>query len=277
MTDYQLIAAAINFIRENRLAQPPLEEIARHIGLSPYHVQRLFKRYAGVSPKRFLQHLTGEHAKQLLRSSASVLDVSFAVGLSGSGRLHDLLISVEAVTPGEYKAAGDGVEIRYGRHATPFGDCLIAVTGRGICRLEFFDSDSSDDLVARLRQEWPGAKIREDAVATGISIDRIFSAAGKTDGQSLPLQLKGTNFQLKVWQALLNIPPGCITSYGDLAERIGHPGASRAVGTAIGSNPIGYLIPCHRVLRGDGGIGGYRWGEERKLAILEREFGRHKP
>ncbi len=270
-TDYQRVAAAIHYLRENTSQQPALEQVAKQVGLSPYHFQRLFKRFAGVSPKRFLQHLTADHAKQLLRQSASVLETSFAVGLSSPGRLHDLLISVEAVTPGEFKTGGAELRIAYGVHPTPFGDCLLALTERGICRLEFIDAGEVDAALQRLQKAWPRAELIENRAAIAATLAQIFKPSGKRDAP-LPLLLCGTNFQLKVWQALLQIPAGAITSYGALAAQLGHPGASRAVGSAIGQNPIGYLIPCHRVLRGNGEVGGYRWGVERKLAILGREI-----
>ncbi|MCK4501490.1 MAG: methylated-DNA--[protein]-cysteine S-methyltransferase [Desulfuromonadales bacterium] len=268
--DYQRIVKAIYYLKESALEQPSLDEAAGQIGLSPYHFQRLFRRYAGVSPKRFLQHLTSEHAKELLKQSTSVLETSFSVGLSSPGRLHDLLISVEAVTPGEVKTGGAGLSIDYGIHGTPFGSCLLGLTERGICRLEFVDHDNRDEIIQRLFQAWPEAQINENAATTGKMIELIFQPQ-KTH-RPLPLLLKGTNFQLKVWQALLQIPEGTVTSYGYLARKLGQPKASRAVGVAIGNNPIGYLIPCHRVLRGDGGLGGYRWGTGRKLVILGKEL-----
>lgn len=271
--DYHRIAKAIKFLRDSALDQPTLDEAARQVGLSPYHFQRLFKRFAGVSPKRFLQHLTSEHAKQLLRQSASVLETSFAVGLSSPSRLHDLMINVEAVTPGEMKSGGKELRIDYGIHPTPFGDCLLAQTKRGICRLEFIDTDNQQQILQRLQTDWPQAELREKNRTTAASVTQIF-ALQQPAQTPLTLLLRGTNFQLKVWQALLKIPPGAITSYGNLAKQLGQPTASRAIGTAIGKNPIGYLIPCHRVLRGDGDIGGYRWGIERKQAILGCEFSR---
>ena len=270
--DYQRIARAIHFLRATALEQPSLDEAARQVGLSPYHFQRLFRRFAGVSPKRFLQYLTTEHAKQLLQLSTSVLETSFAVGLSSPGRLHDLLISVEAVTPGQYKSGGMDLAIDYAFHETPFGNSLIAVTERGICRLEFVDGERPDAVVHRLRKSWPNASLTENAATTGNYIRKIFTPQSNAPETPLPLLLQGTNFQLKVWQALLLIPEGCVTSYGYLARKLGQPSASRAVGTALGNNPIGYLIPCHRVLRADGDIGGYRWGTQRKLAILGKEF-----
>lgn len=267
--DYQRIAKAIHYLRATARQQPSLEQVATQVGLSRHHFQRLFKRFAGVSPKRFLQHLTSEQAKQLLRQSASVLETSFAIGLSSPGRLHDLLVQVEAVTPGEYKSGGAGLTISYGRHPTPFGDCLLAATSRGICHLSFIDADFAAALHS-LHKVWPNATLQQDQVLTAPLAGQIFTP--QPGAKPLPLLLRGSNFQLKVWQALLQIPPGTICTYGYLAEKLGHPGASRAVGTAIGQNPLGYLIPCHRVLRSDGNPGGYRWGIDRKLAILGREF-----
>ena len=270
--DYQRIATAINFLKNSALDQPSLDAAARQIGLSPYHFQRLFKRFAGVSPKRFLQHLTSESAKALLKQSASVLETSFSIGLNSPSRLHDLLINVDAVTPGEYKSGGKDLQIDFGIHPTPFGKALIATTVRGICRLEFIDSDEKEIALQRLEKAWPNAQLKENETGTESILQQIFNRQSCSENKPLPLLLQGTNFQLKVWQALLRIPAGCVTSYGYLADKIGQPTASRAVGTAIGNNPIGYLIPCHRVLRADGGIGGYRWRTERKLAILGKEL-----
>jgi len=270
--DYQRIAQAIHFLKSAAPEQPSLDETAALLGLSPCHFQRLFRRFAGVSPKRFLQHLTTEHAKQLLQQSTSILETSFSVGLSGPGRLHDLLVNVEAVTPGEYKSGGLDLQIEYAIHPTPFGQCFIAVTERGICRLEFIDFIEEQMATQRLIKAWPNALIKEDKGKTEIVIQQIFSSHNNPANKPLLLFLQGTNFQLKVWQALLKIPQGCVTSYGYLAKKLGQPNASRAVGTAIGNNPISYLIPCHRVLRGDGAIGGYRWGIDRKLTILGKEF-----
>lgn len=270
--DYQRVANAIQFLKDSALEQPSLDEAAKQVGLSPYHFQRLFRRFAGVSPKRFLQHLTCEYAKQLLQQSTPALETSFTVGLSSPGRLHDLLIHVEAVTPGEYKSGGIDLQISYAIHPTPFGECFIAVTKRGICRLEFIDYNEDRPAIQRLQNAWPNARLKEDEATTENIIQQIFNPLDNSANKPLLLLLQGTNFQLKVWQALLKIPEGCVTSYGYLADKIGQPSASRAVGTAIGNNPISYLIPCHRVLRGDGGIGGYRWGTDRKLAILGKEF-----
>jgi AraC family transcriptional regulator of adaptative response/methylated-DNA-[protein]-cysteine methyltransferase len=268
--DYQRIAKAIRYLRMNTLEQPSLDQVAAQAGLSPHHFQRIFRRWAGVSPKRFLQFLTANHAKQLLRQSQPVLDTSFAVGLSSPGRLHDLLINIDAVTPGEYKDRGQGLLIEYGQHPTPFGESLIATTARGICRLAFLETNSAEAELDSLRKDWPKAQLLENSPKTAPLIEQIFNKDCRT--KPLPLLLCGTNFQIKVWQALLQIPEGSIASYGYLAEKLQKPKASRPVGTAIGQNPIGYLIPCHRVLRSDGGIGGYRWGEDRKFALLGNEL-----
>lgn len=270
--DYQRIATAIRFIKESSFRQPSLDEVAGHLGLSPYHFQRLFHRFAGVSPKRFLQHLTTEHAKRLLKQSIPILETSFDVGLSSPGRLHDLLVSVEAVTPGQYRSGGKDLSIRYSIQPTPFGNCLIATTKRGICRLEFIDGEEADETITQLAEYWPNAHLVKDKKSTAKVIRQIFYQQKEQAEKPLTLLLQGTNFQLKVWQALLKIPEGNLISYGNLAQWIGHPKASRAIGTAIGNNPISYLIPCHRVLRANGEIGGYRWGVERKMAILGREF-----
>lgn len=269
--DYQRIAAAIRYLEAHRRQQPSLEELAAEIGLSPFHFQKLFQRWAGVSPKRFLQHLTEQHARELLQASESVLATSFELGLSGSGRLHDLMVTVSATTPGEVKTGGAGLEIAWGVHDSPFGLMFLAVTPRGICRLEFPDSDQPEIPLQRLADDWPTAGIVENPKQTLPVAQNIFPATGLPNGR-FNLLLRGTNFQLQVWRALLRIPEGRVVSYGQLAEAVGCPSAGRAVGSAVGKNPIAYLIPCHRVLRGDGGIGGYRWGTERKLALLGKEW-----
>ena len=273
--DYQRIVTAIDFLRDSVIDQPSLDTAAKQIGLSPYHFQRLFSQYAVVSPKRFLQYLTADYAKQLLRDSLPLLETSLAVGLSGPGRLHDLLINVEAMTPGEVKSGGQGVKIAYGTHSTPFGDCLLAQTERGICRLEFIDGDNQPAILQRLEQDWPHSELCYEPASTLTSVEQIFSPLQDQIAKPLTLLLRGTNFQLQVWQALLQIPSGRVTSYGQLAKILDKPHASRAVGSAVGNNPLGYLIPCHRVLRSDGGIGGYRWGIERKRLILGCEFSRN--
>jgi AraC family transcriptional regulator of adaptative response/methylated-DNA-[protein]-cysteine methyltransferase len=286
---YALIARAIAFMRENHLAQPDLATIAEHVHLSEYHFQRLFKQWAGISPKRFAQYLTVEYAKSQITATKNLLELSEEVGLSSPGRLHDLFVNLEAMSPGEYKAGGAGLKIWYGVHQTPFGDCLIATTDRGICNLHFFnpvDSVSYLNAVDRkdphsqsnsdkwLREEWQNAEILVDQERTREISDRLFnlstnaSNSSNANLQPLSLHVKGTNFQIQVWRALLNIPLGKITTYQDLAVAIDRPTAARAVGNAIAHNPIGYLIPCHRVIRASGQLGGYRWGMERKSVLL---------
>ena len=272
--DYARIEKALAFIEQNIEQRPGLAEAARSAGLSEFHFQRIFSRMVGISPKRYEQYLTKEAAKQLLQRSASLLDASYDAGLSGPGRLHDLFVSCEAVTPGEYKSGGEGLEIRYGYHSTPFGECLIAVTGRGVCALSFVPPRGRALARESLAKEWRNARIAEDAAGTKRMVQRIFSGSGLGERAAegpLPLLLRGTNFQLKVWEALLAIPAGSVTTYAAIARRIGSPGSARAVGTAVGRNPIAYLIPCHRVIRGTGELGGYRWGAGRKRLILACE------
>jgi AraC family transcriptional regulator of adaptative response/methylated-DNA-[protein]-cysteine methyltransferase len=269
--DYRRIELAIRFLEEHTGDQPSLDDVARYIGLSPFHCQRLFKRWAGVSPKRFLQYLTAGYAKKLLRNSASVLDTAYEVGLSGPGRLHDLFVSVEAVTPGEYKTHGNELVLRYAFHMTPFGECLVAETGRGICSLDFIDQKDRLDALNKLRANWQAAMIIKDDNAGKSAIDQIYFHDGACQRDGVKILLRGTNFQLKVWEALLRIPEGAIVTYGSLASAIGSPGSHRAIGNAVSHNPIAYLIPCHRVIRSTGDTGGYKWGTPRKKAILAME------
>lgn len=270
--DYERIGAALAYLDENFQDQPSLGDIASSIGLSEFHFQRLFTRWVGISPKKFLRQLSLECAKRSLESSASVLDAAYDAGLSGPGRLHDLFVTCDAVTPGEYKARGAGMTIRYGYHPSPFGECLLLATERGICGLGFVDEargDSREDALAYLGAGWCNARIVEDESVTGRLIERIFNAARKAGDAPLHVLLRGTAFQLKVWRALLTIPPGHLTTYADLGHRIGYEGnAARAIGRANGGNLISYLVPCHRVIRKTGAIGGYRWGRERKLALI---------
>lgn len=270
MSDYDRIARAITFIVDQASRQPSLNEIAAHVHLSPFHFQRLFCRWAGVTPKRFLQVLTVEHAKQLLRESAPLLEVSHALGLSSASRLYDHFVQLEAATPGEYKNGGVQLTIEYGVHDTPFGKAFIAVTTRGICRLAFFDDSTLAEQLDALRQQWPRAAVRHHPRHTAALMKNIFNGKPTCD-RPLSLYVAGTNFQISVWKALLQIPPGAVTSYSQIATAIGHPDSARAVGTAIGANPVALLIPCHRVIRQSGNLGGYRWGETRKLAIHARE------
>jgi AraC family transcriptional regulator of adaptative response/methylated-DNA-[protein]-cysteine methyltransferase len=267
--DYQRIEQAIMYLENQANTQPELSEIASAIGLSEYHFQRLFSRWAGISPKRFLQFITKESAKGLLSRSENLLDTAFKVGLSSLGRLHDLFVTTEAVTPGEFKSGGEGLIIRYGLHQTPFGIALIALTERGICHLGFIEK-SEGQAINALVADWPCAIMREDCQSTAALVGPIFDL-GQRDQVQLHLHLRGTNFQLKVWEALLRVPYGAVTCYESLAAQIGHHGASQAVGTALGRNPIAVLIPCHRVIRKLGEFGKYRYGVPRKKAMLGRE------
>lgn len=268
---YQAVARAIAYLRAHARQQPALAEIAAAAQLSEYQLQRVFSAWAGISPKRFLQYLTKEHALAMLRESASVFDTALEAGLSGPGRLHDLTVSCEALTPGEIKAGGAGVELRHGIAATPLGDALFGWTPRGICHLAFCDGDA-DAAFGELRDTWPAANFRRDSSGAAALAARVFP--GTPQAGRLHLLLKGTNFQIKVWEALLKIPPASLVSYGQLAGHLAMPRAARAVGSAIAANRIAWLIPCHRVIREDGESSNYRWGAERKLALRVWEAGR---
>lgn len=264
MNDYERIAQAIHFVEAHFRSQPDLAAIAAEVGLSEYHFQRLFKRWAGISPKRFLQYITAEYARLRLAEAGTVLDVAYDAGLSGPGRLHDLTVNIHAMTPGELKNQGTGLTIDYGIHETPFGPCLIGVTARGICWMGF-DTDH-EAMIA----QWPNANYVENPERTGTYIERAFES-------DATLHVKGTNFQVRVWEALLRIPPGMLTSYETVAQAIGQPNAVRAVGSAVGRNPVAYLIPCHRVIRKSGAIGDYHWGSTRKKAMIGWEAVHQSP
>lgn len=266
--DYKRIEKAIQYLINNFHAQPGLREIAAKIHVSEYHFQRLFSRWVGISPKRFLQFLTKEHAKKLLEKSINLLDVTYEAGLTSPGRLHDLFVSCEAVTPGEYKAKGQGLEIVYGYHATPFGECVLATTNRGICGLNFVQNEERKSAMARLESKWQNAALIENPEATRPVVDRIFNLQTGQHAAPLHLLLNGTNFQIKVWEALIRIPMGAVVTYEDVANFIGMPKASRAVGNAVGNNPVSFVIPCHRVIRKTAEFGNYGGGKARKLAIL---------
>ena len=269
------VERALEWLSRNFERQPSLAEAAGHVGLSEYHFQRRFRRQVGLSPKKYVQFLTLERAKAALAQSRSVLDAAFASGLSGPGRLHDLFVNVEAMTPGEYKHRGRGLSIRYGVHPSPFGRCLVMQTPRGVCGLAFVSPAGVGQALDDLARGVESATFIEDEAGTEDVARAIFGGSG--GGGPLPLHLRGTPFQIKVWRALLAIPPGCMTSYGDLARRIGEPGASRAAGNAVASNPVAWIIPCHRVIRASGVLGGYRWGRGRKLAMLSLEAGAAAP
>ncbi len=266
--DYERIEKAIKFLEANFSSQPGLKEVADYIGLSEFHFQRLFSRWVGISPKRFLQYLTKEYAKTLLESRINLLDVTYESGLTSPSRLHDLFVTCEAVTPGEYKAKGQGVSITYGFHPSPFGPCLLAITERGICGLYFVKNGDHRDVLAEFKGYWQNANLTEDPSSTAHLIPQIFDPARSGRQNPLHLILKGTNFQIKVWEALTKIPFGAVVSYEDVAVQVGIPGATRAVGTAVGHNPISYIIPCHRVIRKNAEFGNYGSGPARKKAIL---------
>lgn len=270
--DYRRVASIIHWLDEHHADQPTLGQIAAVAGVSEFTLQRLFSRWAGISPKRFLQHLTLEYNKALLRESHSILAAGETSGLSSVSRVHDLFINCHAATPGEYRRGGDGLEIRYGFHDSPFGDCLVAANNRGLCNLLFVAEDRSATL-AELTAQWPAARLTCDEDATRVLVDRVFSRAW-SQGDPLYVYLKGTGLQIQVWQALLKVPEGRLVSYQDLARASGAPRAVRAVASAVARNPIQYLIPCHRVIRKTGAFGAYHGGPERKKAMLVRETGR---
>ncbi|EMO31997.1 methylated-DNA--[protein]-cysteine S-methyltransferase [Leptospira santarosai str. HAI821] len=273
MDHYKKIAEAIQFIQKNVVFQPELDEIAKSVNLSPFHFQRLFTEWAGVSPKQFLQYLTLQNAKSILsKPRATLFDAAFEIGLSGTSRLHDLFVKIEGMTPGEFKNGGEKLKIRYSFQKNVFGDYLIASTEKGICNLYFYNV-SKERVVSELKEQWNQANLVQQTDENQNRVVRFFD---KTfDGkEKIKVHLKGTDFQIKVWEALLKIPEGQLSSYADIADSIGQKSASRAVGTAIGKNPIGYLIPCHRVIKSTGGIGEYRWGSERKMAMIGWEISR---
>ena len=272
-TDYERIEAAIRYLSTNVEAQPALDDVAREIGLSPFHLQRVFRKLAGVTPKQFLQHLTLERAKDALDASQSVFDASLAAGLSGPARLHDHFVTLEAMTPGEYKSGGAGTRVTWGIAPSAFGDLFVAQTARGICAMSFSDSAGCEEAV-ELANAWVAAEIARDDTEAALIAARVFH--GETTAHPLRVLAAGTNFQIRVWRALLEIAPGSVRTYRQIADAIGAPSSSRAVGNAIAANPIAYLIPCHRVIRGTGSIGNYRWQPYRKRALLAWERAQHE-
>ncbi len=268
--DYERIASSIYWLEQNFRQQPSLSEIAASANLSKHHFQRIFKRWAGISPTQFMHFLTVEYAKERLIENETLLETAYASGLSGTGRLHDLFVHIEAMTPGDYKRMGSNLIIRYGYHDTPFGACLIAITDRGVCGMHFYDNGDHEGALALLQSDWQLATFILDQPATEIYAEQIFSPI-YSDKKSLPIFVKGTNFQINVWQALLRIPAGEVVTYQQIASAIGKPAAYRAAATAIGSNRIGYLIPCHRVINKVGHVSKYRWGGTRKRMMLGYE------
>ena len=275
--DYVLVREAIRFLSESWIAQPDLDELSRHIGLSPGHTQKLFKRWCGLSPKEFVQAVTLDNARQLLEGSASVLEAAHEVGLSGGGRLHDLFVTHQAMTPGDIKRRGEGLDIAYGFHTTPFGEAVVLATQRGVAGIAFVDEDANQtraEALADMTRRWPAARMIQAPEQTAPHVDAIFDPSAWGPERPVRLVLIGTDFEVRVWEALLKIPMGRAVTYADIARHLGQPTASRAVGSAVGRNPISFVVPCHRVLRGDGNLGGYHWGLTRKRALIGWETGR---
>jgi AraC family transcriptional regulator of adaptative response/methylated-DNA-[protein]-cysteine methyltransferase len=271
--DYAYIRKTIEYLTATWRDQPSLEDIAGHAGLSPTHFQKLFTRWAGISPKQFIQALTLDHAKSLLRESASVLDTTYEVGLSGPGRLHDLFVTHEAMTPGVYKAKGEGIEIAWGFHPSPFGKALLMTTEHGLAGLAFADAGMEGSALDDMKARWPRATYREDHKATKSFARRIFDPSHWSGDTPLRVVLIGTDFEIRVWETLLRIPFARATTYSDIAGHLGKPSAARAVGSAVGRNPISFVVPCHRVIGKSGNLCGYHWGLTRKQAILGWEAG----
>jgi AraC family transcriptional regulator of adaptative response/methylated-DNA-[protein]-cysteine methyltransferase len=272
--DYGRVEQAIRFLEKNAPERPNLSQIAAHVGLSESHFQRLFSRWVGISPKRFLQFLTHAHARKMIERSDSLLAAAYETGLSGPGRLHDLFVSCEAVTPGQVKTKGEGLRIDWGVHPTPFGRCLIAASERGIVSLDFLDPRTEQTVPAEIERKWPEAEIRETPRVTAALSRSVFTFSGGEAPAPVYLHIRGTNFQIQVWEALLKIPLGRAVTYQDIARHIGLPNAARAVGNAVGANPIPFLIPCHRVIRKTGVFGNYGAGPARKKAMLGWESAR---
>ena len=272
--DYAVVRRAIAFISEHWRSQPEIDEIAAAVGTTTADLHHLFRRWAGLTPKAFLQAITLDHARRLLRSSASVLDAAYEVGLSGPGRLHDLFVTHEAMSPGEWKSGGEGLAVAYGFHPSPFGSALVMTTERGLAGLAFADPGEEDAALADMRGRWPKARYGEDKARTGAIARRIFDPTLWRPERPLRVVLIGTDFEVRVWETLLGIPMGRATTYSDIAAKLGKPKASRAVGAAVGKNPVSFVVPCHRVMGKSGDITGYHWGLTRKRAMLGWEAGR---
>jgi AraC family transcriptional regulator, regulatory protein of adaptative response / methylated-DNA-[protein]-cysteine methyltransferase len=273
-SDYDIVRRAIGYISEHWRSQPEIEAIADAAGVTPTELHHLFRRWAGLTPKAFLQALTLDHARGLLRDSASVLDASYEVGLSGPGRLHDLFVTHEAMSPGEWKSGGAGLTISYGFHPSPFGTALVMMTERGLAGLAFADAGEEATALADMRSRWPSADYVEDSARTAPLAQRIFDSKEWRPDRPLRVVLIGTDFEVRVWETLLRIPMGRATTYSDIAAKLSAPKAARAVGAAVGKNPISFVVPCHRVLGKSGAITGYHWGLTRKRAMLGWEAGR---
>jgi AraC family transcriptional regulator of adaptative response/methylated-DNA-[protein]-cysteine methyltransferase len=271
--DYAYVRKALSFISENWREQPSLEAIASEVRLSPSHLQRVFTRWAGISPKAFLQALTLDHARAMLRDSASILDAAYEVGLSGPSRLHDLFITHEGMTPGSFKMMGSGLTIYYAFHPSPFGSALVMVTEQGLCGLAFADEGEERTVLDDMKSRWPSADYLEDSARTAPYASRIFNTETWHPDTPLRIVMIGTDFEIRVWETLLRIPIGKAATYSDIATHLGKPKAARAVGAAVGKNPVSFVVPCHRVLAKTGGLGGYHWGLTRKRAILGWEAG----
>lgn len=274
--DYDAVRRAIAFLSEHWLEQPELDDLAGHLGLSAAHCQKLFKRWCGLSPKEFLQAITIDNARNLLDGSASLLDCAHEVGLSGSSRLHDLFVDHIAMTPGDYKRRGEGIAISYGFHSSPFGEALVMATDRGIAGIAFVNEDigqTRQEALNDMTRRWPNADYLEQPEATAAHAQQVFDPRRWSAEQPVRLVMIGTDFEVRVWETLLKIPMGKAVSYTDIARHIGKPQASRAVGSAVGRNPISFVVPCHRVLRADGSLGGYHWGLTRKRALIGWETG----
>jgi AraC family transcriptional regulator of adaptative response/methylated-DNA-[protein]-cysteine methyltransferase len=272
--DYARIRAALEFIGAQAKRQPSIEEIAAHVGLSPSHLHHLFQRWAGLTPKAFLQAVTIDHARRLLRDNASLLEASLELGLSGPSRLHDLFVTQDMMTPGEFKTGGAGLTFSYGFHPSPFGEAIAVVAPRGLAGMGFVDEAGREAALADMQRRWPKAAFHEDAAATAPYVRRAFDPAHWRADQPLRIVLIGSDFEVQVWRALLKVPLGAATTYSDVASEIGRPGAARAVGAAVGRNPISFVVPCHRVIGRSGALTGYHWGVVRKQAIIGWEAGR---
>ncbi len=286
--DYDRVRRALEYMTNRWRNQPSLDDVAEHVGLSPSHFHHLFRRFAGITPKAFLQAITLDHAKALLKDSASLLDATYEVGLSGPSRLHDLFVTHEAMSPGEWKTGGGGLTLRFGYHPSPFGEALAVMTERGLAGLGWVDDKAApgragdtgkpaggrDGAMADMVRRWPNARFVEDRGLAAVTVDRIFDQRLWSPGQPLRVVMLGSDFEVRVWSALLRIPMGRAATYGDVAAHIGKPSAARAVGAAVGRNPVSFVVPCHRVLGRTGALTGYHWGLTRKQAILGWEAGK---